>query len=133
MAMHAKGQLEAEFAAIAEHWSPRVIATANGQYVKLAKVRGEFVWHSHADEDEFFLVQKGTFVLRFRDGSEVVLRAGEFFVVPRGVEHLPVAPEETWLLFVEPAATRHTGDVVTDRTRSVESQTAHLSGRADQG
>ena len=131
--MHAKGQLEAEFAAIAEHWSPRVIATANGQYVKLAKVRGEFVWHSHADEDEFFLVQKGTFVLRFRDGSEVVLRAGEFFVVPRGVEHLPVAPEETWLLFVEPAATRHTGDVVTDRTRSVESQTAHLSGRADQG
>ena len=91
--MH-KGQLAHEFEAITEHWSPRVIADANGQYVKIAKVKGELVWHAHAEEDEFFLVYKGTFILRFRDGSEVVLNEGEFYVGPLGVEHLPIAPQE---------------------------------------
>ncbi len=119
------GALAHEFEAITEHWSPRVIADANGQFVKIAKVRGEFVWHAHADEDEFFLVCRGTFVLSFRDGSEVVLREGDFHVVPRGVEHLPVAPEEAWILFVEPAATKHTGEVVSERRGSIESQIAH--------
>lgn len=119
------GDLAREFEAITEHWSPRVIADANGQFVKIAKVLGTFVWHAHAEEDEFFLVCRGAFELHFRDGSRVVLREGDFHVVPRGVEHLPVAPEEAWILFVEPAATRHTGDVVTERTRSIESQTAH--------
>lgn len=119
------GALAREFEAVTEHWAPRVIADANGQFVKIAKVRGEFVWHAHADEDEFFLVCRGTFVLRFRDGSAVVLREGDFHVVPRGVEHLPIAPEGAWILFVEPAATRHTGDVATSRARSIESQLAH--------
>lgn len=96
--------------------------------MKLARVSGEFVWHDHAGEDEFFLVLKGTFVLRFRDGSEVVLREGDFHVVPRGVEHLPSAPGECWLLFVEPVATKHTGDAATGRTRSIEEQTAHRRG-----
>jgi mannose-6-phosphate isomerase-like protein (cupin superfamily) len=120
------GELAREFEAISEHWSPRVIADANGQFVKLAKVKGEFVWHAHAKEDEFFLVHRGTFVLRFRDGSEVVLREGDFHVVPCGVEHLPVAPEEAWIMFVEPAETKHTGEVETERTRSIQSQTEHL-------
>jgi mannose-6-phosphate isomerase-like protein (cupin superfamily) len=120
------GNLEREFSSITEHWSPRVIALANGQYVKVAKVRGEFVWHAHADEDEFFLVHRGTFIIRYRDGSESVLKAGDFHVVPRGVEHCPYAPEETWIIFVEPAGTTHTGDVQSERTKSIEAQTAHL-------
>ncbi len=123
--MTPNGQLAREFAAITEHWSPRVVADANGQYVKIAKVRGELVWHAHAAEDEFFLVLKGTFMLRFRDGSEVVLKAGDFYVVRRGVEHLPVAPDECWIMFVEPAQTKHTGEVETERTRSIAEQTAH--------
>jgi mannose-6-phosphate isomerase-like protein (cupin superfamily) len=120
------GNLEREFDSIAEHWSPRVIAIANGQYVKLAKVQGEFIWHTHADEDEFFLVHRGTFIIRYRDGGEAILKAGDFHVVPRGVEHCPYAPEETWIVFVEPATTTHTGDVRSDRTKSIEAQIAHL-------
>ena len=120
------GNLDTEFAAITEYWSPRVVAMANGQYVKLAKVKGEFVWHAHAEEDEFFLVRRGTFVLRYRDGSEAALKAGDFHVVPRGVEHGPYAPEEAWIVFIEPAATKHTGDLETDRTKSIAKQIAHL-------
>src|SRR6185369_9059191 len=97
------GRIADEFAAISDYWSPRVVAAANGQFVKLAKVRGEFVWHSHADEDEFFLVQRGTFVISYRDGREIVLEAGDFHVVPRGVEHRPHAPDEAWIMFIEPA------------------------------
>jgi mannose-6-phosphate isomerase-like protein (cupin superfamily) len=79
--------LHEEFAAVTEYWSPRVVAEANGQYVKIAKVKGEFVWHSHADEDEFFLVSRGTFTIRYRD-CEVILKEGDFHVVPRGREHM---------------------------------------------
>jgi mannose-6-phosphate isomerase-like protein (cupin superfamily) len=119
--------LDREFGAVAEHWSPRVVAIANGQYVKIARVDGELVWHAHAQEDEFFLCRKGTFGLRFRDGSEVLLQPGDFTVVPKGVEHLPfTVGGEAEVLFVEPAATKHTGDVVGERTRSIESQLAHL-------
>ena len=125
--MLTQSHLAAAFEAITEHWSPRVVADANGQFVKLAKVKGTFVWHAHAEEDEFFLVCRGTFILRFRDGSEVVLNAGDFHTVPRGVEHLPSAPDEAWILFVEPVQTKHTGEVVTERTRSIASQTAHRS------
>ncbi len=121
------GNLVREFDAITEHWSPRVVAAANGQYVKLAKVKGEFVWHAHADEDEFFLVQRGTLVISYRDGREAVLNAGDFHVVPRGVEHRPFAAEEAWIMLIEPAATKHTGDVEAAITRSVEEQTAHLA------
>jgi mannose-6-phosphate isomerase-like protein (cupin superfamily) len=120
--------IDREFEAIAEYWSPRVIAEANGQYVKLAKVKGEFVWHSHGEEDEFFLVHKGSFIIRYRDGEEVTLREGDFHVVRRGREHMTAAPEECWVLFVEPAATKHTGEVVSERTKAIEAQTAHLSG-----
>jgi mannose-6-phosphate isomerase-like protein (cupin superfamily) len=121
------GNLDREFEAIRAYWSPRVVAAANGQHVKLAKVKGEFVWHAHAEEDEFFLVRRGRFILRYRDGTQAVLDAGDFHVVPRGVEHLPSAPEETWIVFVEPVGTAHTGGAHHDGlTRTVEEQTAHL-------
>lgn len=120
------GDLAAEFAAVTDFWSPRVIAAANGQYVKIAKVKGDFVLHQHDDEDEFFLVLKGTFVIRYPESEDVTLRAGDFHVTPRGTPHHPHAPEETWLLFVEPAATRHTGEVDSELTRSPEEQAAHL-------
>ena len=99
------------FAGIAEHWRPQVVAALNGQEVKLAKVRGEFVWHHHAEEDELFLVVSGRLRIEFRDGA-VELGAGELLVVPRGIEHRPVAEEEVELLLFEPAATRNTGNIV---------------------
>lgn len=116
--------LRAEFERIADLWSPRVVAAANGQFVKLAKVRGEFVWHSHADEDEVFIILKGRLTLRFRDRADVTLGEGDLYVVPRGVEHCPVAEEETWVMLLEPAQTKHTGDVASPLTRSIGEQIA---------
>ena len=118
--------LDAEFDRVTDFWSPRVVATANGQYLKIAKAKGELVWHAHAEEDELFMVYRGAFGLRYRDGSEVVLKPGDVHLVPRGVEHLPFAEDETLIMFFEPAATKHTGDVVSEKTRSIEEQTAHL-------
>ena len=94
---------------IAEHWRPAVIARLNGQEVKLVKFRGEFVWHHHADVDEFFLCLDGAFRVEFRDRS-VELRAGDCLVVPRGVEHRPVADEDVAVLLFEPAGVRNTGN-----------------------
>ena len=110
-----KINLADKFALIREHWNPKIIGELNGQHVKLAKVQGAFVWHHHADEDELFLVVKGQLTLRFRDG-EVVLNEGECCIVPRGVEHQPVAEEEVHLLLFEPASTRNTGNVENERT-----------------
>ncbi|NMM43820.1 cupin domain-containing protein [Rhodospirillaceae bacterium KN72] len=118
--------LDDEFAQITEYFSPRVVALANGQYVKLAKMKGEFVRHNHENEDEFFFVIKGTFCLRYDDGSEAVLKAGQCHVTPRGVWHHPHAPEEAWVLFVEPAETLHTGTVDSPLSVSVDNQAAHL-------
>jgi mannose-6-phosphate isomerase-like protein (cupin superfamily) len=98
-----------------EHWSPKVVGELNGQHVKLVKFRGEFVWHKHDHEDELFLVVKGRFRMDFRD-REVWLGEGEFLIVPRGVEHRPVAHEEVHVLLFEPATTLNTGDVLDDRT-----------------
>jgi mannose-6-phosphate isomerase-like protein (cupin superfamily) len=118
--------LDKEFAQVSALWSPRVIAVANGQYVKIARVKGEFVWHSHANEDEFFLVRKGTLHIRYRDRANAVLAEGDFHVVPRGVEHQTAAPEECWVVLVEPAATKHTGETESELTTSIEQQLAHL-------
>jgi mannose-6-phosphate isomerase-like protein (cupin superfamily) len=107
--------LAEKLSAIVEKWSPRIVAELNGQHVKLAKIQGEFVWHRHEREDELFLVLEGTLVMQFRD-RDVVLGPGEMIVVPRGVEHRPVASEETHLLLFEPAGTLNTGDVVNERT-----------------
>jgi mannose-6-phosphate isomerase-like protein (cupin superfamily) len=99
-----------KFSRITEHFRPKVVAELNGQEVKLVKVRGEFVWHHHELEDELFLVVRGSLRIEFRDRA-VTLGPGEMLVVPRGVEHRPVADEETEILLFEPAATRNTGNV----------------------
>lgn len=105
-----------------ERWSPRVVARVNDHLVKVARVQGELVWHAHEDEDELFLVLRGRLTLRLEGDREVVLEPGELFVVPAGTRHNPLAEEECWIALLEPATTLHTGDVVTDRTRSLEDQ-----------
>ena len=107
--------LAEKFALISEHWSPKIVGELNGQHVKLAKCLGEFVWHRHDREDELFLVHRGRLRLEFRDGA-VELGPGDFCVVPRGVEHRPVAPDEVELVLFEPAGTLNTGHVVNERT-----------------
>ncbi|MEC9373314.1 MAG: cupin domain-containing protein [Planctomycetota bacterium] len=110
--------LKQSFDSFTEQWSPRIAAELNGQQVRLAKIQGEFVWHSHDDEDELFLVIKGAMRLEFRDGA-VDLKEGQFVVVPRGVEHKPSAEEECAVLLFEPAQTKHTGNVMTEKTKTV--------------
>lgn len=107
--------LREKFAAIDEHWSPRIVAELNGQHVKLVKFRGEFVWHHHDHEDELFLVHRGRFRMEFRDRT-VDLGPGEMIVVPRGIEHRPVADEEVEVVLFEPAGTLNTGNVIGERT-----------------
>jgi len=102
--------LNQKFSLFSDHWSPKIIGELNGQEVKLAKVKGEFVWHDHKNEDEMFFIVKGTLKIEFRDKT-VVLNPGEMIVVPKGVEHKPIADEEVWLMLFEPAETKHTGDV----------------------
>jgi len=100
-----------------EHWKPKIVGELNGSYVKLVKFQGEFVWHHHEAEDELFLVVKGSMRMRLRD-RDLVVRPGEFIIIPRGVEHLPVADEETHVLLFEPKSTLNTGNVSNERTVS---------------
>ena len=104
-----------KFSLFQEHWSPKIAAELNGQLVKLVKFNGEFVWHHHDNEDEMFLVVKGKLVMHFQDRS-VPVKEGEFIVVPRGVEHKPVADEETHVILFEPKSTLNTGNVRNERT-----------------
>ncbi len=110
-----KVNLAQKFAQIQEYWKPYIAAELNGQLVKLDKVKGEFIWHHHEREDEMFLVVKGRFRMEFRD-RHVWMEEGEFIVVPRGVEHRPVAEEEAWLMLFEPASTLNTGNVQNEMT-----------------
>jgi mannose-6-phosphate isomerase-like protein (cupin superfamily) len=110
-----KVNIAQKFAHITEYWKPYIAAELNGQHVKLDKLKGEFVFHHHENEDELFLVVKGRFRMEFRD-RQVWLEEGEFLVVPRGVEHRPVADEECWIVLFEPASTLNTGNVVNERT-----------------
>ena len=105
-----KVNLAEKFSRITEYWKPYIAGELNGQLVKLDKLKGEFVWHHHENEDEMFLVVKGRFRIEFRDKT-VWLEEGEFIVVPRGVEHKPVADEEAWIVLFEPASTLNTGNV----------------------
>ena len=107
--------LAEKLASFSDHWQPRIIAELNGQHVKIAKLEGAFVWHQHEHEDELFLVIKGHLKMEFRDRT-VELDPGEILVVPRGVEHRPVADEEVEILMFEPASTVNTGNVDCDRT-----------------
>jgi mannose-6-phosphate isomerase-like protein (cupin superfamily) len=110
-----KINLNEKLAQFSEHWSPRIVAELNGQQVKLARLKGEFIWHSHRHEDELFLVLQGKLLMRFRD-HDVTLEVGEMIVVPAGVEHMPVAEEEVHILLFEPASTLNTGNVRDERT-----------------
>jgi mannose-6-phosphate isomerase-like protein (cupin superfamily) len=107
--------LNEKFSRVKEYWTPKIAAELNDSYVKLVKIKGEFVWHHHDNEDELFLVVKGRLRMRFRDHEEAI-NAGEFIVVPKGVEHLPVADEEVHLVLLEPKTTLNTGNVRNERT-----------------
>lgn len=108
-----------KFDLINEQWSPKIVGELNGQQVKLAKLKGEFVWHHHEEEDEAFFVMKGSFRMEFRDKT-VELNEGEMLIVPKGVEHKPVAIEEVWVMLFEPATTLNTGNAVNERTRAAQ-------------
>ncbi len=108
--------LSKKFAEFDELWSPKIVGELNGQLVKLVKVKGAFVWHHHDAEDELFLVVRGRLDMHLRDGV-VPIHEGEFFIVPRGVEHKPVAADETHILLFEPTSTINTGNVRNERTR----------------
>lgn len=117
--MRPKVNLANKYAAFNDHWSPKIVGEFNGQHVKLAKVSGEFVWHDHKDEDELFLVQKGVLHIEFRSEEVIDLAAGEFHIVPKGVEHRPFTDEgeEAWILLIEPNTIKHTGEVEVDLTQ----------------
>ncbi|MGB0862470.1 MAG: cupin domain-containing protein [Saprospiraceae bacterium] len=109
--------IEEKFNLIDEYWTPKVIGELNGQYVKLAKVKGEFVWHDHENEDELFMVVKGTLFMDFRDGRTTTTKTGEIIIVPKGVEHRPhTGDKEVWIMLFEPKAIQHTGDVKSELT-----------------
>jgi mannose-6-phosphate isomerase-like protein (cupin superfamily) len=110
-----KVNLAEAFGRFAEHWSPRIAGELNDAYLKLAKLKGEFVWHHHEQEDELFLVVKGRLLMRLRD-RDIWLEEGELIIIPKGVEHLPVAPDEVHVLLLEPKTTVNTGNVRNERT-----------------
>jgi mannose-6-phosphate isomerase-like protein (cupin superfamily) len=109
--------LAEKFSLFFDYWSPKIVGELNGQQVKLAKLKGEFVWHSHEKEDELFLVVKGYLRMKLR-GSEALVREGELLIVPRGSEHLPIADEECHVVLLEPASTLNTGNIENERTVS---------------
>lgn len=110
-----KVNLAEKFSLFADHWSPKIVGELNDSYVKVVKLKGEFVWHHHEKEDELFLVVKGKLLIRLRD-RDLWLQEGEFVIIPKGVEHLPVAEEEAHILLLEPKTTLNTGNVRSERT-----------------
>lgn len=113
--------VEKSFEQVTAYWSPLVIAEMNDQYIKVAKVKGELVWHDHEHEDEFFFIVKGQLKIELKS-SQVVLNEGEFYVVPKGVQHKPSAEEECWILLIEPKTTAHTGKTASPYTKSIAQQ-----------
>lgn len=112
-----KVNLAKKFSRFEDHWSPKIVGELNGQHVKLVKLQGEFVWHKHDKEDELFFVTKGTLKMEMRDKT-IMIEENEFLIVPKGVEHRPVADEEVWVMLFEPASTLNTGDAESDLTKS---------------
>ena len=110
-----KVNLAQKFSMFNDFWSPKIVGELNDSYVKLVKLKGEFVWHHHKTEDELFLVVKGSLLIKLRD-RDVSLAEGEFFIIPKGVEHLPVADEEAYVLLLEPKTTLNTGNIGNERT-----------------
>jgi mannose-6-phosphate isomerase-like protein (cupin superfamily) len=116
--------LSAAFEAVREHWSPKVVAQVNDQYVKVAKLQGEFTWHSHDGEDELFYVVRGHLKIEYEHGRTVDLAPGSIHVVPRGTLHKPIADGECWIVLIETVTTKHTGDVDTPFTKTLAQQLA---------
>jgi mannose-6-phosphate isomerase-like protein (cupin superfamily) len=123
--METARNLEQELQSITEYWSPKIVGQVNNQYIKVAKLKGEFVWHKHDDEDEMFHVIKGQLAIQF-EGYTVELKAGDFYTVPKGVMHNPVAAEECWIMLIETVTTQHTGDVETPLTKTIAQQLATI-------
>jgi len=115
-----KINLDEKFALFSEQWSPKIVGQVNNMHVKLVKIGGEFIWHSHEVEDEMFFVTKGCMTMKFRD-RDVVVNPGEFIIVPKGIEHMPACEEETFIMLIEPTETVNTGGEESDRTRNPES------------
>lgn len=110
-----KVNLADKFGLFQDYWSPKIVGALNDSHVKLVKLKGEFTWHHHEDEDELFLVVKGKLLIKLRD-RDISLEEGEFVIIPRGVEHLPIAEEEVHVLLIEPKSTLNTGNVQSGRT-----------------
>ncbi|KQO07622.1 cupin [Agreia sp. Leaf244] len=117
----------AELQQVEKHWTPRVVGRVNDQYIKVAKLLGELMWHAHDQEDEMFLVVSGRLRIQLEGDEEVVLDPGQFYVVPRGVRHNPVAEEEVEIVLIETVTTAHTGDVVSDRSVPIDQQLGTFS------
>ncbi len=113
-----KVNLDQKFQLFTEHWSPKIVGELNGQHVKLVKFKGEFVWHKHDHEDELFFVVKGNFKMEYRDRT-IIVNENEFLIVPKGIEHKPIADEEVWVMLFEPATTLNTGDTENKLTKHV--------------
>jgi mannose-6-phosphate isomerase-like protein (cupin superfamily) len=113
-----KVNLQQKLSLFSDHWSPKIVGELNGQHVKLAKFKGEFVWHKHENEDELFFVIKGSFKMEYRDKT-VVVNENEFLIVPKGVEHRPVADDEVSIMLFEPASTLNTGDTEGGMTKHI--------------
>ena len=113
-----KINLNQKFSLFHEHWNPKIVGELNDSYIKLAKLKGEFDWHHHDNEDELFFVVKGQLTIKFRD-KDVILDEGEMVVIPKGLDHLPVATEEVQVMLIEPKGTLNTGNVVTEKTQQV--------------
>ena len=110
-----------ELELVDDYWSPRVVGRVNDQFIKVAKLKGSLTWHKHDDEDELFYILKGRLIIEYED-DHVILNEGDFHVVPRGAMHNPVAEEECWITLIETVSTKHTGDVLIDKTKSIEQQ-----------
>ena len=113
-----KVNIEEKLSLFSDHWNPKIVGELNGQHVKLVKLKGEFVWHKHDNEDEMFLILKGTMKMEYRDRTEV-LKENEFIIIPKGIEHKPVADEEVSVMLFEPASTLNTGDTENEFTKHV--------------
>ncbi len=116
-----------ELEKVTDYWSPRIVGQVNDQFVKVAKLKGDLAWHKHDDEDELFYVVKGDLVIEYED-DRVELKQGDFHVVPKGRMHNPLAENECWIALIETVTTRHTGDIITEKTRSIDEQMPSQSG-----
>jgi len=109
-----KVNVKDKFALFSDHWSPKIVGDLNYSYVKLAKFKGEFVWHKHDDEDELFFVIEGELLVKLRDQENIHLKKGEFVIIPKGIEHLPIAREEAHIMLIEPKTTLNVGDATSN-------------------